>query len=82
MVFNFPREETCSHDSWVYQFAGIGTVSWRYLSVTYSQNFLGFWITKYTTLPYSSSKIDAFETSLNTSSKCAPRAVNSVNYPM
>ena len=33
-------------------FSGIGTVSCKYLSLTYSQNFLGFSITKYRTLPY------------------------------
>lgn len=81
-VFSFPRDDTCSQTYLVYQSWGIGTVSCRYLSEIYSQNFLGFSITKYTTLPSSSSKMEAVDTSLNTSSNFSPRAGNSVNAPM
>lgn len=52
-VLSFPNDDTFHHTYLVYQFYGTGTpFKCKNLSVTNSQNILGFSITKYTTLPY------------------------------
>lgn len=64
-VFIFPKDDTFHQTSFSYQFSGIGIVACKYLSDTNSQKTLGFSITKYTTLPYSSAKMEEVATSLN-----------------
>ena len=82
IVFNFPSDATCSHTYLVSQFGGIGTVYCKYLSETYSQNFFGNSITKYSTLPSYSSNMDDLETSLKTYNNFSPKTGKSVNYPI